>query len=282
VEPLRQSAVVAFEDKLIGVTAAELAADSNGVVLGTHLAENLGVRPGERVTAISRAGAPVSLRVLGLYESLVYEVDSTTVYVNLRRGQALLGLGGTVNALQVALANRDRAEAISRRIEAGLGLDAESWQEGQADRLSLITMITTIMLTVVALTMAIAGMGIATNLITTVSEKAGEIGVLKAMGLSTGRVAAVFFLLSLMLMAIGVTAGDGLAYGIIEALSRAPMFAKPGAGIIQSDTWPMAKSPVIYLVSAGFALVVSGVAGISPAARAARLQPMEIIRNSAG
>ena len=282
VDPLRQAQVVAFADKLLGISPQDLAGDQYGVILGRHLADTLGARVGDRVTAIPRDGGTVSLRVLGLYESRVYDVDLTTAFVNLRRGQSLLGMDGTVTSIQARVVDRTEAAAIGRQIQGSTGLHAESWLEGHADRLRLINMITTIMLSVVALTMVISGMGIATTLITIVSEKAFDIGVLKAMGMRPRSVALIFLLLSLLLMGLGVLIGDGIAYGIIEVLRRTPTAtsSRPGAGLVDSDTWPMEQSLQIYLVSAVFALVVSAIAGVSPALRAARLTPLAIIRNA--
>jgi lipoprotein-releasing system permease protein len=283
VVPSLHAQVLDFESKLQGGSGRDLEGNQNGIILGYFLAERMRANVGDRVTALGADGTPVSLRVVALYNSQVFDVDNANVWVNLRRAQALIGLDGTINAVQVRTHDYNQADAVARRIETAVGLDAESWMEASRNNLNLITMFSSIMYLVVALTMTVAGFGIAGNLITTVSEKTFDIGVLKAMGMRAGQLSLVFVLLSVMLMGIGVIVGLLASYGAVEVISRLPSAARPQPGVlVASETMPVLKDWTIYAVSGVFAMGISVFAGLSPAMRASRLEPLTIIRNAAG
>lgn len=283
VAPERQAEVVEFAAHLRGGTARELERNQNGVVLGHYLAERMRVTVGDRVTARAASGATVSLRVVALYDSGVYDTDDTGAWVNLRRAQSLLGLGGAVNSLLVRVADYNQADEVARRLQWATGLEAESWTVANANSLGLLRMIVSIMYLVTALTMTVAGFGIAGTMVTTVSEKTFDIGVLKAMGMNSARIGQVFLLLAMIMTVLGVAAGLVLSYFAIEVIAQIPSGARPQPGVLlSSKLMPMARDWRNYAISGGFALLLSFLAGLSPALRAARLEPLAIIRNAAG
>jgi len=281
--PAQHTQVVGFGSRLMGGEVSDLEADPSGVVLGRFLAERMRVHVGDRVVARATNGRAIGLRVVALHDSYVYDVDNGTAWVNLRKAQALLGFPGQINALQVKTTDRDRAEEIAGQIQLAVGMDAESWMEANKNLLGLLNMIVTIITLVTVFTMTVAGFGIAGNLVTTVAEKTFDIGVLKAMGMRSSQITLVFVLLGFLMVAIGVTAGLGLGYWVVETLSRVKSAIKPGPGVITAnETMPMVKTWTIYAVSGGFAMAISLLASLSPALRAARLEPLGIIRNAAG
>ncbi len=281
--PSRQARLLDFASKVIEGNPEDLERNQSGVILGRILAERMRVGVGDRVTARAEDGALTSLRIVGLYASGIYDVDNSTAYVNLRRGQSLLGLGSTVNTIGVRTTDYEAADETARRIEYAIGMEAESWMEASANNLGLLRMITTVMYLVTFFTMTVAGFGIAGNLVTTVSEKTFDIGVLKAMGMKSREISLVFLTLALLMVIIGLGLGLVLSYFAVEGISRIPSASRevPGA-IVSSSTFPMMKSTSMYVISAGFALVIGMAAGFSPAVRAARLEPLNIIRNAAG
>lgn len=281
--PAAQSRVVDFEERFVAGTPHALEADMSGVVLGDLLAERMRVRVGDRIVARGHDGSSVALRVVGLYSSKVYDTDNASAWVNIRRAQALLGRSGTVTSIQVRTADYNRAEETARRIEYAVGMSAESWMEVNQNTLSLLLMMSTIMYFVTVLTMTIAGFGIAGNLITTVSEKTFDIGVLRAMGMRAAQISQVFVALAAMMTVLGIATGIVTSHFLVEALSHVRTGIKPQPGILfTSETLPMLKDPLMYWVSGVFAAVVSVVGGLVPASRAARLEPLHIIRNAAG
>lgn len=281
--PSRQTAVVDFASKVRQGRPEDLERDQNGVILGRYLAERLRIRVGDRVQARTPAGATVSLRVVALHDSMVYDTDNTSVWVNLRRAQALLGLGPAVNAIQVKTVHYEQANFVANRIQWATGMDAESWMEANRNTLGLLSMIITIQTLIGIFTMSVAGFGIAGNLITTVAEKTLDIGVLKAMGMTSARISMVFLTLAVLMTVIGVALGLGISSLAVDFIATLPSATRPQPGVlVATETIPMDRNPAIFLVSAAFAVVVSVLAGISPARRAAALEPLQIIRNAAG
>lgn len=271
-----------FGGNLKSGSLASLERRRGNLILGHFLAERMRTRVGERVTVRRAGGGSVSLRVAGIYQGGVYDTDNTNAWVSLREAQSILGLGSRVNLIQVRTAHQDQAGDMAGRIEAATGLDAESWMEASNNTLQLLTMFSAIMTLVTIFTMAVAGFGIAGNLITTVAEKSFDIGVLKATGLSSVRISLIFLLLALMIAFIGTLAGLGASWWIIDTMSGIKTQIKPGPGVlVYTDTMPMLKSRAPYITAALFAFLVSIIAGISPALRAARLEPLQIIRNAA-
>jgi lipoprotein-releasing system permease protein len=280
--PRRQNAVVELVDKLASGTLDGLERSPNGVVLGYQLAERMRVGVGDRVLALTPDGSPVSLRIVDLYQSNVFEADNSTAWLNLPRAQAILGTGPAVTAIQVRVADHNEADRVARQVELAIGMDAESWMETNENNISLITMFTWIMYIVTGLTMTVAGFGIAGNLITTVSEKSFDIGVLKAMGMKARHIIATFIMLAVLMMLVGVTLGLTTAYFAVEALAHVPTASgsQPGAVVAASDTMPILQSWTLYVISGAFAMVISVIGGLSPALQASRLEPLTIIRSS--
>ncbi|MFN3651480.1 MAG: ABC transporter permease [Armatimonadota bacterium] len=279
--PSRQDRVLNFSSYVKEGTAEPLERDLSTAVVGWYLADRMRLKVGDRIVVRSEEGEPLRFRIVGLYRSQVYEVDNASIWVNLRRAQALLGLDGTVNQIQVRVADYNAADEVARRIEYAVGMEAESWMEANRNYLNLFSMFTGIMLLVNSFTMVVAGFGIAGNLITTVAEKSFDIGVLKAMGLQARQLTLVFLLLAVMTMAIGVAIGLTGAYFSIEAIGKIPSAQRAQFGaVVVTDTMPVVNDWTIYAISGGFALAVSVLAGISPALRAARLEPLTIIRGA--
>lgn len=279
--PEEQDRVLGFSTHLKEGSARALSTNLDNAIIGYYLAQRMQVRVGERVTARVADGRSISLRIVGIYQGGIFDTDDRGVWVNLRRAQSILGLGSAVNLIQVRVADYNEARAVGNRIEAAAGLDAESWMEASSNTLGLLDMFTAIMTLVTLFTMTVAGFGIAGNLITTVAEKTFDIGVLMAMGLTSGRISMVFLLLATMMTAVGLVLGLGLSWWIIEALSNTRTTIKPQPGVLAySDTMPMLKSWTLYAASAGFAWIISTAAALSPAIRAARLEPLNIIRNA--
>lgn len=284
IRPDRYAAVIPdFPRKLVEGSIADLERNPNNVILGAILAERLRVRTGERVVGLTPDGVPVSFRVVGLFRSRVYDVDSAHVWVDLRRAQAWLGLGDAVNAIQIRVADAERADEAARRVETAAGMRAESWLEANRNNLRLLGLFTAIQTAVSVLTMTVAGFGIAGNLITTVSEKTFDLGVLKAMGLPARQIGAIFLVLSLLLTTSGLAVGLPAAYLAIEGIGRIPSAAQPMPGaVLVSETIPVVQNGWSYLLAGVFAFVMSVLGAVSPAMRAARLDPLSILRSAAG
>jgi lipoprotein-releasing system permease protein len=282
IRPLAHARITDFAARMVAGTPEDLARQANGIILGIGLAARLSAGLGDRVTLISPQGVTSRFQVVGLYSAQIEDIDRTRAFIQIEQAQQLRG-SRTVTGLEVRTVTLEQATPVARRIEQDTDLTARTWRETNSAILDLFTTISLIIYLVVALTLIVAGFGIANVLVLTVSEKRRDIGVLKAMG-ATGRQVGLLFLgLGILVGVAGTALGLLAATGIIALLARTPVPFQNVEGLeraVAVGTFPMLRVPRVYLLSAAFGLLISAVAGLLPALRAARSDPLEVIRNA--
>ncbi|HOF89511.1 MAG TPA: ABC transporter permease [Armatimonadota bacterium] len=280
IEPGREARVTGFHQRLESGSPEALARSPDGIILGTILAFHLSAEPGDRVTLISQQGISRRLRVVGIYAAELEEIDAVRAYVNLRTAQQLLDQRG-VSALAVRTATLADAAPVARAIEARTPYTARTWRELNTGFLDLFTTLSLIIYLVVGLTMVVAGFGIANTLILAVSEKMRDIGILKALGAAPRQIAGIFFATGLLIGLVGVAVGLLLGAAGIAIMASIPFpIRMVGETPISVEYFPMLRVPRVYLLSGGFGLLVSLVASLLPAWRAATADPLPVIRGA--
>lgn len=273
----RYDRVVEFRSKVLG-DADALTRRRDGVILGVLLAEEMGVPVGARVSLVGSEGRRADLRVVALFRSGITPVDRTYLFINLPVGQNLLGYPTAATHLALRVVPLDRATAVARQIEFATGLEAQSWQEANAVFFALMRQQNAINFSAVGMTLIVAGFGIANSLITVVLEKRRDIGILRAMGLTQRQVAGVFLTEGALIGVLGAAVGVAAGAWAIDVMARTPLPAR--GGLSGAQTFLMLRTPAIYVAPAIYALVVSLLASFFPALRAARYDPVEIIRTA--
>jgi lipoprotein-releasing system permease protein len=277
VEATDYDRVVEFRSKVTGdVDAIRFRRDA--VILGSELAEQLGASIGSRVEIVGAEGRRASFRVTALFKSGLRAYDQVVMFANLRAGQQLLDYPGSVTGMAIKVARGEDSTPIARRVEYALGLETQSWEETNAPFFALMRQQNMITFSTVAMTVLVAGFGIANGLITIVLEKRRDIGILRALGLTARGVATIFVLEGLLMGALGIALGLPLGAWMVEVMSHVPLTGR--GGLATSDTFVMLRGPGIYIASAFFALLVSTLASFFPSLRAARYEPVEIIRTA--
>ncbi|MHB9133501.1 MAG: ABC transporter permease [Armatimonadota bacterium] len=280
IRPLDEIRITDFSSRLVAGSANELAQHANGIILGAILTSRLSARPGDRITLISQEGISRRFLVVGTYSAEIRDIDLTRAYLNLPQAQQLMGTRG-VSGLSVRTASLDMAGDMARRIQVQTGYKAQSWRELNSNILGLFTTISMIIYLVVGLTMVVAGFGIANTLVLTVSEKRRDIGVLKAMGMPAVQIALLFLVIGVIVGVIGVTIGEILGYLGISTLARTRIpIPQEGNQLISSQYFPVLQIPRVYILSGAFGLLVSIFASIIPSLRAAKSDPLEVIRGA--
>jgi lipoprotein-releasing system permease protein len=135
-----------------------------------------------------------------------------------------------------------------------------------------------VMYTVVAAIMLVAGFGIFNIVSTITHEKARDIAILKSLGFPQGDMQRLFVLEGLAVGLVGALLGWCLGFGLAFTLSQV-RFEVRGIGREMTHL-PLAWTFWHYLIAAGFALLSAAIAGWLPARRAARLNPVDIIRGA--
>jgi lipoprotein-releasing system permease protein len=273
--------------------------DDSTVFLGEGLAYSLQARPGSFVEVFTplmlealkedEVLLPREFRVAGLFRTGSPQVDGNTMITTLRVMQELYGLEDGVHGLVLRLRPGADALEVSDRLEAEVlrpGLKPVSWLESNADFLFVIEQEKRVISFIIIFIILVASFSIAIALMMAVIRKTREIGLLVAMG---GRPHQVAYSFCIQGFVIGLV---GTAMGILMALvclhyRRAILAAYADLTNTQTNflgQYDVYEIPVHYLASdfvlvIGFALVISTLAGLLPALRAARLKPADALRS---
>jgi lipoprotein-releasing system permease protein len=277
IEPRRERQVSAPADDLLVGTLDSLATAANGMIIGDGLSERLGLRIGRTATLVPSTGQPIVASVVGVFHSGVTSVDEGQVYVLVRTAQVLWGRTGFVNEIRIRLQDAMRAGEIAPLVEAQTGYKSVPWQEAHEDLLSAFQIRNTIMLTVVGAILLVASFG-TYNIVSTIThEKVRDIAILKSLGLSAGTVRRIFVLEGLVIGLAGALAGACLGYAMTRVLGTVE--------IRMAQLSDVSHLPVLitwrhYALAGAVAIGSSAAAAFFPARRAARLNPVDIIRGA--
>jgi lipoprotein-releasing system permease protein len=248
----------------------------DGIVLGASLASQLGVVEGDEVLLREIGGRTLQLRVAGTFRVGNELIDAVVAYVPLERLQAYLDLEDRWSGLHVRLLDPTVASATGERLGARYGLRPTSWERLFSGLLQQLRLQKAVISVVVFLIVLVAAMGIANVLVLAVSEKTGEIAVLRTLGASGRQVMAIFTLEGALLGGLGTALGAALGAGV-AAYFRWQPYPLPG------DLYFITQLPVevqafdvvwVCAVSLGTSVLAS----LLPARRAAALRPAEVLR----
>jgi lipoprotein-releasing system permease protein len=240
-------------------------------IIGRELAEDLGVRVGDRVGIIT-GGVSDSLRVTALVDLGVRELNRRTVIVPLRTAQSLVGLPGGATSLDLTLVDIWSAQTLADELAARWPYKAESWQQANAQLVSALNAQSVSTTLIRGVVMIVVVLGITSVLVVSVVQKRREIGILRAMGATQGQVLRIFLLQGAIVGALGSALGVLLAVALIWAFSRF---------VLGADGLPLFNitlEPMLALRVAAVATVCGVLAAVMPARRAARLDPAQAIR----
>jgi lipoprotein-releasing system permease protein len=276
IDPRRESLVSDLPKQMRGATLNALYRATNAIVIGDRLAQKIGARIGSNITVQTSEGVRISAQVVGFFHSGVRQIDEGTAYVMTKTGQILARQTGMINELRVRLRDPLNSREIATRIENDTGYKSVSWQEANEDLISTFIIRNLIMYTVVGAILLVASFG-TYNIISTIThEKARDIAIMKSLGLPEFTVRTIFVIEAMIIGLVGGLVGFVLGYLMCLALGSIRI-VNP---FIDSDHLPLAYSYVHYLLAGMVALVSSIAAGYGPAAKAARLYPVEIIRGA--
>ena len=278
IEPDAEQGVSPIIDDFIRGDFTDLAAGGNNIVIGERMTRRLGAQFGDIITVVSAAGLTRNFRIVGLFHTGTTARDEGEAYVLLKTAQVISERPNVINEIRIKLDDPAGSPHVARRAEAELGYKAEAWQEANESLLEALMVRNVIMYTVVAAILLVAGFGIF-NIITTIThEKSRDIAIMKSLGFSQGDLQRLFVFEGIAVAIAGSLLGWLLGLGLVYALSRI-RFEFDAAGQEQTHL-PVAWQFGHYLIVAGFAIASAAVAGYVPARKAARLNPVDIIRGA--
>jgi lipoprotein-releasing system permease protein len=276
IDPRRESKVSELPKQMRGATLTALYRATNAIILGDRLAEKIGARIGANITLQTSLGVRINAQVVGFFHTGVRQQDDGTAYVLTKTGQILARQTGLINELRIRLDDPLQSREIAGRIEQDTGFKSVSWQEAYEDLLSTFIIRNVIMYAVVGAILLVASFG-TYNIISTIThEKARDIAIMKSLGLSERTVRTIFVIEALIIGTVGALVGFALGYLLCVALGSVPI-SNP---FIDASYLPLAYTYVHYALAGMVALVSSVAAGYQPARKAARGNPVEIIRGA--
>jgi len=264
IDPPRYEKIIPISTDII---SGKFKVGAGDAVIGKILADDLGLRAGNKLRIESGDGRAAVVTITGIFEIGVRDLDARFVYVDLKQAQSLLGLYGGINLIDLTVQDLFAAEATANRISRLTGLKAESWMQTNAQLVNALasqSLSTSIITFFVALSVAF---GIASVLAISVTQRTREIGILRAMGIRRSQILQVFLLQGGILGLIGSAVGASFGYALVM------VFNQFGPKLFYIDV-------PSYLIGGATAVatVVGILAALAPAWRASRLDPVQAIR----
>jgi len=258
------------------------------IILGSELAKKITAFPGDIVTVISPEGKLTPLgripntknfKVVGIFESGMYDYDSSMAYVLLKEAQDLLSMKDKITGIEVRIKDPDKSDIIAKKIQNLLGYPfiVKDWKEMNKSLFSALKLEKITMFVILSIMVLVGSLNIVSTLVLMVMEKKRDIAILRAMGASPNSIMKIFIIQGLI---VGIT---GMCLGLMTGLTICYLLYKYKFITLPADVYYISKLPVQVqamdvLWICICAVVISLLATIYPAKYAAKLNPVDVLR----
>lgn len=262
--------------------------DLPSVLIGSELATRTGLHVGEIVEIISANtnSVPVhpvkrNVRVAGIFRSGLFEYDSTWIYLPLDIASEFSGAPQSASVISLQLEDIYDSRRIAADIRASLGSSYTTvdWEEANRPLFNALALERRMGLFIIALIILIAALNITTTLILVVVERRRDIGILSAIGADSKSISAIFMIEGAIIGALGAVLGVFLGIVACLAGNRYQLVSLP-ADVYSISNVPFHPLAGDVLLSAMVAFLLSWIATIYPAQAAARVRPVEMLRDT--
>ena len=293
VDPDRERAISQIPGHMV---SGRFQIKGNEAVIGEDLARRMGVGVGDRILVNSprsfvtrdEIALPEELTVAGIFNVGMWEYDMGFVLCTLDKARDLYGMDSGVQTLRVMTLDPYLAAGIAERLSRVLGNDmhVETWMDQNRQLFSALRVEKNMMFFLLIFITIVAAFGITNTLITVTVQKTREIGLLKAIGFSSGSIMRIFFWQGWVEGMLGTTAGIGTALlalryrnDLLRWLSDTFSLELFPKELYRLSEIPSRTSPVDVAIVAGAVVVICTLAGLIPAWRAAKLDPVQALRH---
>ena len=266
----------------------DLDKDLPGIILGSKLAQETGMRLNSQIQVISPQGemtpfgprpAYFRFRVVGIFESGFYDLDKTWAFTSLKQAQRIMSLADIVNSIEIKVSDLDAAPDIAREVEqlTGPKLAALPWTEQNRQILGAMRLERTVAILTIGLIQMVAALNILITLIMMVMEKQRDIAILMSLGTTQAQIRRIFLYQGLLIGAIGTSIGLLLGYGLCY-LGDHYRWISLDESVYSVAFVPFEARWTDGVWVAGLAIAISVLATLYPANAATKVAPAEALR----
>lgn len=259
-----------------------------GIIMGAKLAQSTGMLMDSVITVMSPQGeltpmgarpAWYKFRVVGIFESGFYDLDSAWAFTGLKSAQRVLALGDVVNSIELKLADPDRAAEVAAACDRMLGpkLTATTWMEQNRQLRNALKMERVVTVVTIGLIELVAALNILITLVMMVMEKYRDVAVLMSMGAKREQIRKIFMVQGVLIGCVGTAIGLVLGYGL-SFLAGHYRWLRLDEEVYSLSYVPFEPQWYDGMWIAAAAILVSFVATLYPARSATRIAPAEALR----
>lgn len=250
----------------------------DALLVGSSVATDLGVELNDQVTIITPDGRSRQGKVTGIFFTGINAADNT-ILSSLKLGQIVEGMPpNKVTGIALKVVDPLNDAPLARDLERMTGYRCLTWQEENASVLVLFKRIGSIVLSLVGFVGVVSGFGVANILVTTVFEKSRDIAVMKSFGFSSAQMVGLFVFEGFLVGLGGALTGGILATGSIGFL--ASLHIESSQGPLTKSGFSMSWNPWYFFFVIVVTVIISTIAAAIPSLRAARLEPVTVLRES--
>jgi lipoprotein-releasing system permease protein len=273
------------EDKLFDLkskmkegTIEELKAASEGIIMGSGLAKKLSAKKGDRVVVTTPQGTTITLKIVGIFQMGIGVVDNIRSYANISTVQKILGVEKSyITDINIKLKDLTQAKAHAEIYQNQFGYKAEDWETANATMLVGMVIRNILTYSVSITLLIVAGFGIYNILTMAILSKMKDIAILKATGFGGGDVKSIFMIQSVVIGFLGSLLGLAIGFTLSYMIAQVPF---DGGDFISIDRLPVNFKMKYYIIGIVFGVTTTALAGYFPSIKAAKVDPIEIIRGN--
>jgi lipoprotein-releasing system permease protein len=265
-----------LDDYIVEGTVEDLAQNDKGILIGAGVAKKLALKVGDVVQVATKTGDIHSLKIVGMYQSGMADVDNVQSYVNINMAQRLMGQANDyITDINIKLFDMTKAPDLAKEMADNFNLTAVDIQTANAQFETGSSIRTMISYAVSITLLIVAGFGIYNILNMLIYEKMNDIAILKATGFSGSDVKWIFISQALIIGFVGGMLGLLLGYFVTLIIDSTPFNT---AALPTIKTFPIDYDAKYYVIGMVFAMLSTFFAGYFPSRKAEKIDPVDIIR----